>query len=92
MEKYNGISKITTQFLDGELSKLEMSYNADKSLDLTVQYQDDNGYWYDYEVVLNLETGKIYSATHQSEGYLNKVSLDRKKEFEMAIQNYLLVH
>ncbi len=92
MEKYDRISKITQDYLDGKLGKLHLNYNDNHSLDLVIEYQDSHEIWFDYEMILDLKTGKVCTASHQSEGYLNKVTLDRQIQFEDAVQKYLICH
>ncbi|MEC9485722.1 MAG: hypothetical protein UMR38_07585 [Candidatus Izemoplasma sp.] len=92
MEKYNDISKITNDYLDGKLSKLHLDYNSKNTLDLIIEYQDHHSVWFDYEVILNLKNGEIRSGSHKSKGFFSKVNLERETSFENALQKYILHH
>ena len=90
MEKYSRLSEITNQYLHGHLARLQMSYDNDGSISLQFLYEDDNHYWFDYELSFDQERKEVDHASHFSEGYLNKVTLNREKDFELAVMNVLL--
>lgn len=85
MEKYSRLSKITNEYLNGKLAKLQLDYEDSNSLSLSIVYEDCNHYWFDYDLTLDLITKQVEHASHYSEGYLNKVNLNREKDFEKAI-------
>lgn len=90
MEKYNRISKLTEEHLHGILGNLKMNYNKEHELQISIEYEDQNHYWFDYEVAIDLAKKRVASAIHQSEGHLNKIPLRRKQIFEQALQNIIV--
>jgi len=89
MEKYSRLSKITNQYLHGNLNKVNLRYEKDNSLILSIEYEDTNHYWFDYEMNFSIPKATIENASHFSEGSLNKISLNRETAFEKAVYNYL---
>lgn len=85
MEKFNRFAKLTNQFLQGNLEKLEVDYNDDHSVTLKIMYADQNEYRFDYEMTLDISGHLVEYATHISEGYLNRVELTRESAFEQAV-------
>lgn len=85
MEKYSRLSKITTDFLQGTLSKLQVNYEDNNSMQLRFLYEDKNNYWFDYDILISLDDKHVEHASHHSEGYLNKVELNRDSAFEKAV-------
>ncbi|QMS85577.1 hypothetical protein [Candidatus Xianfuyuplasma coldseepsis] len=85
MEKYSRLSKITTDFLNGKLAKLQVNYEDDNSMQLHFLYEDDNHYWFDYDILISIDGKIVEHASHHSEGYLNKVELNRDSAFEKAV-------
>lgn len=90
MEKYARISKLTKEYLHGALGNLRINYSRENELQILIEYEDQNHYWYDYEVAIDVINKTIASAIHQSEGHLNKVPLRRKHTFELALQNMIV--
>ena len=89
MEKYSRFAKLTTEFLNGDLEKLEVAYNDDHSVTLTIVYKDTNEYRFDYEIQVDIPKHMVEYASHMSEGYLNRVELGRESAFEQAVCNEL---
>jgi len=89
MEKYAGLSEITEKYLNGRLQKLVMEYETPEQLNLSVLYEDNNDYWYDYQIVIDSKKQKIDFLRHQPEGMLNHIDLLRDKDFETAVFKYL---
>lgn len=90
MEKYSRISKLTEEYLNGVLGNLKMNYSKENELQVSIEYEDQNHYWFDYEIAIDLAKKKVASAIHQSEGHLNKIPLRRKQTFELALQNIIV--
>ena len=89
MEKYSRFAKLTNQYLHGNLEKLEVEYNDDKSVTLTIVYKDTNEYRFDYEIQIDIPKHMVDFASHVSEGYLNRIQLSRETAFEQAVCNEL---
>jgi hypothetical protein len=89
MEKYNRFAELTSQFLHGNLEKLEVDYNDDHTVTLNIFYADNNEYRFDYKITLDINHHLVEYATHVSEGYLNRVELTRESAFEKAVCNEL---
>lgn len=87
MEKFNSFARLTKEFLQGTMSKLEIQYEDDNSVLLKVLYEDTNQYRYDYEMHIDLLQHLVDYATHLSKGYLSRVELSREQAFEQAITN-----
>lgn len=87
MEKYSRLSKITNEFLHGNLAKLQVNYENDDLMSLTFLYEDNNHYWFDYEISISIPKKHVEHASHFTTGYLNKVELNRESEFEKAVFN-----
>jgi hypothetical protein len=88
MEKYTRFTKITDQFLNGKLGELAFNYENKNHLHVIVTYEFSNYYWIDYELDVDLEHKSIESASHHSNGSMNKVNLNREKDFEDAVSNF----
>lgn len=88
MEKYASISKITEKYLDGRLCKLTMEYDTPEQLMLSVLYEDQNDYWFDYQLQIDRTEEKVSFLRHHSEGILKSAELNRESRFEKAISNY----
>lgn len=89
MEKYNALSKITNDYLDGSLARLVMEYESKKHLHICMQYKDKFENWYDYELILNKEIRKVEFIKHDCIKCTECVHLKRITEFETALVNYL---
>ncbi len=89
MEKYSRVSKITHDYLHGKLARLKIDYEDQNLMSLSIVYEDTNHYWFDYDITLDLANQQVEHASHYSEGYLNKVNLNREVDFEKAICNEL---
>ena len=53
MEKYQGLAELTEKYLYGKLSKLILEYNTPTDLHVSIQYEDENDYWFDYDLEIN---------------------------------------
>jgi hypothetical protein len=89
MEKFSRLSEITQNYLSGHLNKLVVNYDDEHTMHITVVYEDQNNYWFDYEIEIDLDHKKVNYGSHTSEGYLNKVRLNRENNFELAVCNAL---
>ena len=88
MEKFASISEITEKYLDGKLCKLTMEYDtADQSV-LSVLYEDQNDYWFDYQLTIDKDKKEVNFLRHHSEGILKQAELNRESSFEKAISSY----
>jgi len=87
MEKYSRLSKITNEYLHGNLAKLQVNYEDDTNMSLSFLYEDTNHYWFDYEMNISIPKKVVEHASHFTTGYLNKVELTRETEFEKAVFN-----
>jgi len=92
MEKYSRLSKITNEYLHGNLAKLQVNYEDDDTMNLTFLYEDTNHYWFDYEMNISIPKKLVAYASHFTTGYLNKVELNREVEFEKAVFNELFTN
>lgn len=89
MEKYTRLSKITNEYLHGNLAKLQVNYENDDLMSLSFLYEDTNHYWFDYEMSISIPKKLVEHASHFTTGYLNKVELSRENDFEKAVFNEL---
>jgi hypothetical protein len=85
MEKYASLSKITNQYLNGQLAQLQVMYEDNDHMKISLIYEDKYHYWFDYEMSISIPTKQIQYAKHFSEGYMNKIELDRENDFELAV-------
>lgn len=88
MEKYEYLSKITNEYLSGKLTKLVVSYDDPESMFLSVVYKIGDYHTFDYELNVDMHNKEVSFIDHQTESPLNKVSLQRKYDFETAVKSY----
>jgi hypothetical protein len=88
MEKYARFTKITNDILKGRLSGLSFNYENKNQLHVIVSYELNDYFWLDYELDVDLEHKHIDYASHHSKGSINKVELNREKEFEEAVSEF----
>jgi hypothetical protein len=89
MEKYASFTKITDEFLHGKLEELNINYDDESHLKVSVTYEYNNYYWLDYKLEVNLTDHSIDFIAHHAKGSLDKVELTRETEFEQAVGDYL---
>ena len=89
MEKYQGLAELTEKYLYGKLSKLILEYNTPTDLHVSIQYEDENDYWFDYDLEINKDNKYVDFLGHHSKSVINKVNLARNEKFEKAIFNHL---
>ncbi len=89
MEKYEYFTKITTDYLDGELGELDFKYENRKQINVVVNYKIGQYFWANYEISVNLEDKHIDNAWHYSSGLMNKAQFGREKKFENAVSEFL---
>lgn len=89
MTKYAEISKLTNEFLSGKLQRLTMDYIDSTHMNLSVLYNDDYDYFYDYDLELNPEEKNYHFIGHQSKSPLFKLKLEREQQFEKAVVDFL---
>jgi len=89
MRKYAGVAEITHNYLSGKLYKLTMEYIDAQKMKVSILYEDPFDYRYDYDIEVNSETQDFDFLGHQSLSNLFKVNLDRDRQFEYAVCNFL---
>ncbi|AIO18379.1 hypothetical protein KQ51_00494 [Candidatus Izimaplasma bacterium HR1] len=89
MEKYADFTKITDRFLNGKLEELNLSYEDENHLQVSITYEYNNYYWMDYKLEVNLLNKSVDFITHHAKGSLDRVELNREAEFEEAVTQYL---
>lgn len=90
MEKYKNISVFTKEYLKGKLNKLTIEYENDNVVLISVTYEDDHQYWFDYQLSLNNQNEEISFMHHVCSNVIGAVALDRDNRFEKAVTSYLL--
>ena len=90
MEKYKNISVLTKEHLKGKLNKLTIEYENDDVVLISVTYEDDHNYWFDYQLSLNNDNEEVNFLHHVCSNIIGAVALDRDKVFEHAVTEYLL--
>ena len=88
MEKFASFGKITDEFLNGKLEELVVDYENDHMMAVKVSYEYNNYYTIDYEVEIDITSKEVNFRGHSSQGYLNKVDLNREKGYEQAVSKY----
>lgn len=89
MEKFSSFTKITDKYLHGKLEELNLNYEDENHLQVSVRYEYNNFYWFDYLLEVNLSDHSIDFIAHHAKGSLDKVELNRESEFETAVGEYL---
>lgn len=89
MEKFAGFTEITNKFLDGRLEELRLNYEDQDHLQVSVTYEYNNYYSLDYKLEVDLSNKSVDFITHHANGSLDRVELNRDKEFEQAVTEYL---
>ena len=89
MEKYRELSKITKDYLDGDLCRLVMEYEGKCDLHICMQYKDRFQNWYDYELILNKDKKAIEFIKHDVISNIEVAHLKRETGFEVALVEYL---
>lgn len=87
MEKYKELTDITKEYLNGELSDLDIHYKDDL-VDIHIRYQD-NLYSYDYDMQINKMMHTIKHITHRCFILGTTTNLKRNTMFEHAVESYL---
>jgi len=89
MEKYNALSKITEDYLDGNLCRLVMEYENKYDLHISMQYKDRFDKWFDYEIILHKNKKSIDFIKHDCYNCIECLHLNRVTTFENALVEYL---
>ncbi len=89
MEKFAGFTEITNKFLDGRLEELNLSYEDSSHLQVSITYEYNNYYSLDYKLEVDLTSKSVDFITHHAKGSLDRVELNREREFEEAVTDYL---
>lgn len=89
MRKYSEIAKITTKYLRGSLDRLTIEYKEQDNLFVSILYSDDHNFLYDYDIEIDSKNHDFSFLGHKSKSMLHKFSLDRDKQFELALTSYL---
>lgn len=92
MEKYEEISKLTQEFLGGQLERLFIEYDNPTFVHVQLIYKDDTEFQLDYEVDIDLKKQKIKFCKHELTNPFEKTNLHRNKQFEQALFDYLMHH
>jgi len=92
MEKYQDVAKITKEFLDGDLQKLFVEYENPTVVHVRLIYSDENDFQLDYELDINLKKQKVVFCKHELTNPFERTNLQRNKNFEKALFDYLLKH
>lgn len=92
MDKYHELSAITKTFLDGDLQKLSVEYENTRLVHLQMIYEDASKYQFDYEVDVDLGKHQIIFFKHVLTNPFEQTNIRRNKEFEHALEDYLLDH
>ena len=89
MEKYNELTRITKDHLNGELCRLVMEYEDKCDLHICMQYKDGFDNWYDYELILDKKHKSIEFIKHDAISNIEVAHLKRETGFEVALVEYL---
>jgi hypothetical protein len=89
MRKYKEIAAITAQYLSGNLDRLTIEYKEKNNLFISILYSDDHNILYDYDIEIDSSNKNFSFLGHQSKSMLHRFSLDRDKQFELALTSYL---
>lgn len=89
MEKYKELTKITKDYLDGDLRRLVMEYEGKCDLHIYLQYKDQFENWFDYELILNKERRAVEFIKHDGISNIEVAHLQRQTGFEVALVEYL---
>ena len=89
MKKYIGIEELTEEYLSGKLQKVTMEYTSPVVLKVSILYEDQYYYLYDYDVEFDSKTHESNFLCHKSANQRIKVNLNRDLGFEKAVQNYI---
>ncbi len=90
MDKYQSISTMTQNYLNGKLVGLHMDYDSDKNVHILVSYKANDYFTLDYELEVNNKDKKVEFISHGSHNAFERVRLGREPEFDHAISEYLL--
>jgi len=88
MEKYKGFNDITHQILNGDICKMDIHYEDEKSVKVHIEYKD-GVFTYDYDMSINRESHKVDFIAHHSLGHFSETKLNRNIQFEEAISSFL---
>ncbi len=89
MKKYPRIAELTKQYLEGNLEKLTIEYDKHDTFIIKVLYEDPYDFKFDYDIELNSKKRDFSFLGHHSMSVLHRINLDRDKQFEHALTNYL---
>lgn len=89
MEKYNALSKITEDYLDGTLCRLVMEYENKHDLHVSMQYKDRFDKWFDYELIIHKQKKSVDFIKHDTYNMVECLHLNRITQFENALVDYL---
>jgi len=89
MKKFGDVYQLTRDYLNGKLEKFSIDFKNENCCVVSVVYQDDFKYRYDYDVEINREQHDTHFLGHSGTSVLCKLNLERNQEFEKAICNYL---
>lgn len=91
MEKFSDLKTITKEHLNGQLEKLKVEYEDDKTMRIEVSYTDYDEYHLFYIVEANRETKHLSFVEHYCNYGRDFIRLKPNKPFEQAFTSYLFV-
>ncbi len=89
MRKYVEVSKLTNEFLQGTLKRLEIDYENLNDVIVAVSYEDIHSSKIDYRLRIN-GMSSVNFLSHQCRDAYGKFSLNRDQKFETALTEYLV--
>lgn len=89
MRKYIEVSKLTDEFLQGTLKRLEIEYENVNDVIVAVSYEDEHSSKIDYKVRIN-DFDTVDFLSHQCRDSYGKFALNRDANFETALTEYLV--
>lgn len=89
MRKYQEVSKLTNEYLQGTLMRMEFDYENEADVVVSISYEDKHKSKMDYVMKIH-NLSSVDFLAHQGRDTFGKFPLRREEAFENALADYLV--